>query len=194
MKRHLSFAQYRRVDLALFAAILIVSEYLIGSAATRWFPGQLFTVSAAAAVSAIVLMRWGAWAGLHAVLGGLVFCLAAGGSAQQYAIYGIGNLACLACVPILHAAGSETIRKDMLFSLLFALAVQLLMQLGRALTALVLGQELSICVGFFTTDTLSSLFTMVIIYIARNLDGVFEDQKSYLVRLQKQENAEKGGF
>ena len=97
-------------------------------------------------------------------------------------------------VPVLRAVGPEQIRKDKFRSILFAAAVQLLMQLGRALVALIFGSAFTVCLGFFTTDSLSTLFTMVVVYIARNLDGVFEDQKSYLIRLQKQENAEKGGF
>lgn len=194
MKRQLTFSQYRNADLVLFAVILAVFESVIAMAATRWFPGQLYTVSASAAVCAIVLMRWGAWAGIHAVLGGLVFCTVCGGSAAQFLIYGIGNLGCLIAVLILKWAGSGRIRQDKLYSILFALAVQLLMQLGRALVALLLGTEPARCVGFITTDTLSGLFTMVIIYIVRQLDGVFENQKDYLVRLQAEQRKEKGGF
>ena len=68
------------------------------------------------------------------------------------------------------------------------------MQLGRALVAMALGTQLEKCVGFVTTDALSDLFTMVILYIARQLDGVFENQKDYLVRLQAEQRKEKGGF
>ena len=41
--------------------------------------------------------------------------------------------------------------------------------------------------GFFTTDSLSLLFTFVIIWIARKLDGVYEDQKHYLLRINTKE-------
>ena len=41
--------------------------------------------------------------------------------------------------------------------------------------------------GFFTTDALSILFTLVILWIARRLDGVYEDQKHYLLRIQKED-------
>ena len=76
MNRSFSFKQYRGIDLTLFALILCVTEMLIVNAARFWFADQLYTVSAVAAVTAIVLMRWGPWAAIHAVLGGLVFCLA----------------------------------------------------------------------------------------------------------------------
>ena len=71
--------------------------------------------------------------------------------------------------------------------MLFPLAVTLLMQGGRALVSLVLGGPAAGVLGFFTTDALSVLFTLVIIWIARRLDGVYEDQKHYLLRIQKED-------
>ncbi len=194
MKRQLTLAQYRGVDLALFALILGGCEYVVTRAARAWFPGQLYTVSLTAAVCAIVLMRWGAWAGLHALLGGAVFWLASGGSGPQLAIYAVGNLGCLLTLPLLRGSGKAKIRGDKLCTILFALAVALAMQLGRAAVALALGTEPGNCVGFFTTDTLSDLFAMVVVSLAGRLDGVFEDQKTYLRRLQAQQKKEKGGF
>lgn len=70
MRRQLSFSEYRGIDLTLFAVILCIAELLIVTAARFWYADQLYTVSAVAAVVAIVLMRWGPWAGIHAVLGG----------------------------------------------------------------------------------------------------------------------------
>ncbi|MBQ1363009.1 MAG: hypothetical protein IIY43_08180 [Oscillospiraceae bacterium] len=192
MNRSFSFKQYRGIDLTLFALILCVSEMLIVNAARFWFADQLYTVSAVAAVTAIVLMRWGPWAAIHAVLGGLVFCLASRGSARQMLIYCAGNLLSLAALLPLRLLGSERIRKDGFLSVCFGLLVLLLMQLGRAVTALVLGNGFSACLGFFTTDALSLLFTGVIIWIARRLDGIFENQKHYLLRIHKEE--EKGGY
>lgn len=192
MNRSFSFKQYRGIDLTLFALILCVTEMLIVNAARFWFAEQLYTVSAVAAVTAIVLMRWGPWAAIHAVLGGLVFCLASRGSARQMLIYCAGNLLSLAALLPLRLLGSERIRKDGFLSVCFGLLVLLLMQLGRAVTALVLGNGFSACLGFFTTDALSLLFTGVIIWIARRLDGIFENQKHYLLRIHKEE--EKGGY
>ena len=57
MKRQISFRQYRAIDLGLFALLLLASEALLVTAATRWFPEQPYTVSVSAAVTAIVLLR-----------------------------------------------------------------------------------------------------------------------------------------
>lgn len=192
MKRQLTFSQYRSIDLGIFAAMLLIFEYIIIAAATSWFPAQPYTVSVVAAVTAIVMMRWGPWAAIHAVLGGAVFCFFSGAAPVHYLIYCVGNLAGLLPLLMLRFLGSERVRNDALLSLLFALLTQLFMQLGRAGIALALGHTFESCVAFVTTDALSALFTMVIIWIVRRLDGLFENQKTYLLRLDKEREKERG--
>jgi hypothetical protein len=188
MKRQLSFQEYRTIDLTLFAVILFIAEWMIVKAATWWFPDQLYTVSVVGAVTAIVLMRWGPWAAIHAVLGGLIFCLASHGSGRQYLVYCLGNLLSLLSLVPLRLLGGERIRLDGFLSVSFGIVTLLLMQLGRALVALLLGTDFQTCLGFFTTDALSLLFTGVIIWVARRLDGIFENQKHYLLRIHKTED------
>ena len=60
------------------------------------------------------------------------------------------------------------------------------MQAGRALLALLLGAAPAEAVRFFTTDSLSAVFTLVIIWIVRRLDGVYEDQRHYLSRFHQE--------
>ena len=194
MNRHLTFRQYRRLDLFLFALMLFISELLILTAGRKWFPDQLYSVSATAAVTAIVLVRWGAFAGIHALLGGLVFCFGLGASPRHFVIYCLGNELSLAALFLIRWLGAEKIRTDKLFTLAFALCVTALMWLGRALCALLFGSSLDVCLQFFTTDTLSGVFTMVIVWIASRLDGIFEPQKSYLLRLHREMEQEKGGY
>lgn len=59
--------------------------------------------------------------------------------------------------------------------------------------ALAFGAAARDCLGFFTTDSLSLLFTGVVVWIARRLDGVFENQKHYLLRIHQTEDG-KGGY
>ena len=194
MNRHMTLKQYRNLDLFLFAVMLIISESLIVNAAIRWFPDQLYIVSVCAAIVSSVLMRWGPWAAIHAVVGGLVYCFWAGGSPKQYLIYGIGNLFSLISLLMFRLFGKERIRENVLLTLLFAVCTQLFMQMGRACVSFVMGAPVSTGFSFITTDALSGLFTMVIVWIASRLDGVFEDQISYLLRVQKENEEEKGGF
>lgn len=237
MNHRLTFRQYRQMDLTVFGAMLVVAEALIVLAAIRWFPAEAYTVSIVAAVTSIVLMRWGPWAAIHAVLGGLVYCFVSGGQPGQYLIYCAGNL--FALLSLLwfripgkertsgkeqnsgkkrgassdrtsgsdRISGKERIREDSFLTVIFGLTVQLLMQLGRAAVAFALlraspgsapagtqsiAGALSFCIGFITTDALSGFFTAVILWIARRQDGLFEDQKHYLLRIQEAEKEERG--
>lgn len=182
MKRRRTWKEYRAIDLALLAGLLAVFEFIIVRAANWWFPGQPFTVSLAAAVTSIVYMRWGVWGAIHAAEAGFVFCCFSGATGQQFAVYCAGNLLSVLAVLLLKAMGKERVRTGSL-SLVFPLLVQVLMQAGRAAVALLLGADPANLAGFFTTDSLSLLFTFVIIWIARKLDGVYEDQKHYLLRI-----------
>lgn len=187
MQKQISIEQYRNIDLSLFALILLVTEYLIVTAGLKWYPDQLYTVSVTAAVTAIVYMRWGARGAIHAFLGGLVFCFFSGGSARQFLIYGIGNLLSLPAALAVRKAGPERVRESQFLSMVFAAAVLLLMQTGRALLAVLTGASPAQALGFYTTDSLSMVFTLVIIWVVRRLDGVFEDQKHYLLRIREEE-------
>ncbi len=194
MNRHMTLKQYRNLDLFLFAVMLALSETLIVNAAIRWYPDQLYTVSVSAAITAIVMMRWGPWAAIHAVLGGIVYCLAAKGTPQQFVIYGAGNLFALISLLMIRLMGKDRIRGNVIWVLLFALCTQLFMQIGRACVSLIYGAAFETGLAFITKDALSGLFTMVIVWIASRLDGMFEDQISYLLRVQKENEEEKGGF
>ncbi len=194
MSRQRTLGEYRAIDLVLFGIMLAVFESIVLFAATKLFPAEPYTVSVTAAITAIVMMRWGAFAAIHAVLGGLVFCIGSGAAPQQYLIYCVGNLLSLAALLLIRRLGGETIRNDALKSMAFALLTQLLMQLGRALVAVALGNPVMTCLGFFTTDVISDLFTVVIIWIVRRLDGIFENQKHYLLRIQKESEKDKGMY
>lgn len=195
MRRQMSVAQYRAMDLSIFAIMLMVFETVATTAATVWFPGEPYTVSVTAAVTAIVLMRWGPWAALHACLGGVVYVLVAGGGPRQFLIYGAGNLLTLLALPVKKAmGGDEAVCRSSLKAVGFGLAVILLMQAGRAVCGMLLGLGLQGALIFFTSDVVSALFTLVVMWIVRRLDGVFENQMHYLRRVQAEREREKGGY
>ena len=191
MNKQISLAQYRAIDLTILAAVLGVTQALTLTAAKLWFPDQLYIVSPVAAVVTLVMMRWGIWAAIHAVFGGIVFTVASGGSLEHCLIYCIGNLLSLPAFLLFKFYGKEKIRQSAFLSLIAALLVQILMLLGRAAVAAVLGHSLEACLGFITTDFLSVLFTLVVIWVARKADGLFEDQKHYLLRVQRERENER---
>ena len=191
MNRQISLGQYRTIDLTILMVILAASQSAITVACTRWFPDQLYVVSPVAAVTALVMMRWSGYGAIHAVAGGVLFTALSGGSWEQFVIYGLGNAAALLALGMFRLPGKEKIRGDAFLSMMFALAVQALMWLGRGALALLLGFPAEAALGFITTDILSGLFTLLIIWSVRKVDGLFEDQKSYLLRQEAERQAER---
>lgn len=188
----MSFNQYRLIDLGIFAVILIIFESIASKAALS-FTSQPYSISIVSAITCIIFMRWGIWGCFHAVLGGFVYCFVTGGAADQYIIYMIGNLFSVAALLLLKRIGPDRVREKVFLSLLLSVLVSLLMQLGRGIVAVVFGASPNMIAGFVFTDSVSTLFAMVITGIVRKLDGVFEDQKSYLIRLNREEeNIEEG--
>lgn len=192
MKRQISFSQYRAIDLSILCVVLLVCQYLTHMATAFWFPEQLYVVSPVAGLTALVMMRWSGWAAVPAALGGLVFALLSGGGGEHLLIYGAGNLAAMLALILFRIFGKERIRKESFLAVVYAIAVQLLMQLGRAGLALALGNAPAICLGFITTDALSILFSVFIVWTVRRIEGLFEDQKNYLLRIQKEQQVERG--
>ena len=190
MKQQISFQQYRTIDLGILGIFMAVSQLLTQFAVTKWFPGQLYVVSPVAIIVTLVLMRWGLWGAIHAAAGGLIYAVLAGGNMQHMLIYGLGNLLSLAALLMFKIFDKERVRQSAFLSILFALSVQLLMQLGRAAVAMALDNPATICIGFITTDSLSDLFTVLVIWVARRVEGLFEDQKHYLLRLERERQDE----
>lgn len=193
MKRQISLAQYRGIDLAILTGLMLASQAVIQAAVSAWYADKTgYIVSPVAAVTALVMMRWSLWAAIPAAAGGVALSLICGGTAQQTLIYGVGNLLSLPALIYLNALGKERVRTNVVLSLLLGLTVQLLMQLGRGAVAALLGHDVHACLDFITTDSMSILFTLVIVWIIRRVEGLFEDQKHYLLRIQR-EQSEKGG-
>lgn len=191
MKQQITFRQYRAMDLFMFSALLCVCEALITLGATRWFTGEPYTLSITPAVTAVVMVRWGGFAAIPAVLGAFVFCLVSGAALPQYIIYCVGNLAALVLTQCLCRERWKRLHENVLLSMLYGLLTAVLMQLGRFLLALVMGNSLGLCVGFITTDVLSGLFAVLIVWITRRLDGVLEEQRHYLKRVAEEMEKER---
>lgn len=181
---NISFKQYRSIDLAILAVILFVTETLTAKASAVWFPFELYTVSPSIAVICIVMMRWGAYAAIHAAAGGAAFCLALGASAEQYAVYCIGNCLSLISLALIKTLGKQRIRESVPLTLVFTAVTFIGAELGRGLVGVILGLPFDSILAFFTTDSLSLVFSAVVVLISRRTDGLFEDQRAYLIRTE----------
>ena len=171
---------------------MLVFESLVVRAALKWFPAQAYYVSVVPAIAAIVYMRWGAWGVIHAVLGGAVTGLMMGFGKDGILIYMLGNALSVLAVGLIKLFGSESLRKDVLKTLVYGLTVFVLMLAGKALVAVALGSPIKQAFTAFAPEVVILLFTEVILWIARRLDGVFEPQAHYVRRVQQEQEQERG--
>ena len=193
MGRDSGLRRYQSIDLLIWTVLLFVFETIVVKAGTVWFRSQPWTLSLVPALTTIVYMRWGLYGVFYSALGGVAICFASKADTIQYVVYILGNLFSSASLLMVKKMGKEKIRSSVFFSLLYATVVFLLMAVGRGVVSLILGKGFGALIDFLTTDILSWVFALVIVWIARRLDGVFEDQISYLVRLKSDEEKEKGG-
>ena len=193
MGRDSGLRRYQSMDLLIWTVLLFVFETIVVKAGTVWFRSQPWTLSLVPALTTIVYMRWGLYGVFYSALGGVAICFASKADTIQYVVYILGNLFSSASLLMVKKMGKEKIRSSVFFSLLYATVVFLLMAVGRGVVSLILGKGFGALIDFLTTDILYWVFALVIVWIARRLDGVFEDQISYLVRLKSDEEKEKGG-
>lgn len=187
----LSFKQYRAIDLGIMAVILFVFEMITAMAAIKWFPDELYTFSPTITIVCIVMMRWGGFAAIHAMVGGLAFCIASGASVGQFVMYCLGNCLALLALLFFRPHGKGRVKESALLTMAFTVAAYAGAQIGRWLLGLFFGGGLDSAVVFFTTDSLSLVFALVVVLISRKLDGLFEDQKEYLVRTEDERYRER---
>lgn len=184
--------KYQSIDLMIWVILLFVFEFITVKAGSVWFSSQPWSLSIVPALTAIVYMRWGAYGILYAFLGGIAVSFASDASSEQYIIYAFGNLLSALLLLFFRVAGKSGVRDKTSLSVIFALLSALLMQTGRGIVSVILGYDAGGFIGFISTDILSTAFSVVIVMITRKLDGVFEDQISYLIRVNNEEK-EKGG-
>lgn len=188
--RLISFRQYCLTDLFLFAVILIAFELLLHYALKAFGASAVFIFSPLLPIVLLVMMRWGWPAVFYAVFDGLLYCLlnlkTQGFEKSFFAIYIIGNAAVMILLLMTKFMGRDKIRGKWYFSLLFTVAGWLAIVLGRAIVAACFGKSFVGVILNQFTEPMSLALGLVIILVMRRLDGMFESQKSYLLRLDKE--------
>lgn len=191
--RLISVKQYRATDLTIFALITIVSE-LLGYFATVWFAGSaFFTLSLVVPITCLVLARWGWQATFYPIIGGVTFCLVSGLSGNYYAAYCLGGTFIMLMLLPAKLIGVDRIRKKWYFTALFAVGAWLCVYLGRSVLwaiayAISPVEGATAYSGFlgFGLDVISLFASVVVLLIMRKLDGMFEEQKKYLKRMDEE--------
>lgn len=182
----LTYNKYRLINIAFISVIFVFLESIITLGANVWYPELAYTLSLGVVFMSLEMMRWKSYGVISVILSGLTFCLASGASPQQFVIYCVGNLLALLNLLYLKKLGCDRVRNSTGLTVLYVVLTFLLVQIGRWLVALVFGGSPLLLVQFLTTDALSGVFAIVVILILRNADGMFENQLSYLRRLEEE--------
>ena len=186
--RFISFRQYKYTDLFFFALVLGLSELLVFCSFKFWFANTVdkYFINFMLAISLTVIMRWGWVGGLYAVVDGVVLCAIQGGSWQSYLSYIIGT-ACIFLVLLLTKfVGKEKIRGKWYLTLAYILVGWVSVNFGITCMSAILGENflsaLATSFGFGVYGALPLAAAIAVIMILRRLNGMFEDQKHYLIR------------
>ena len=187
---NITFKQYRNIDLLILSILLVISEGVTTLATTKWFVGVPFAISTTLLFLCITMMRWGAFAALPALVGGAIFSLASGGEIKHYIIYGLGNLFCLLSLILLKALGKDRVRGRASLLILYAAITYLSVAIGRFAVSLIYEINFGNLLYYITTDVITLVFTSVVLVLLRKVDGMIEDQRSYLIRKAEESAAE----
>lgn len=190
----ITFKQYRTIDLILLTILTAVFEAVTTMATTKWFYAQPIALSITLALVCVTMMRWSGFAAVPAAVGGFVFCVVSGATAEQYLIYCVGNLIALIALILIKLFGKEKIRNGTVKLLLFGFIAYVGMVLGRWLVSLFFGGDLMALVVYATTDIMSLVFAEIILLLFRKSDGMLEDQKAYLFRVERERKEEAESF
>ncbi len=186
--KQITFEQYRSLDLMIWTVITVVFEAITTLATNKWFYAQPVAMSITLTLICITMMRWNTYAVIPAVAGGFIFSLVSGATFEQYIIYCIGNVFALTALLIIKMYNKEILRGSAVKLSLFVTTAYIGMAIGRWLVSLFFGGDLMAFVVYITTDIISLLFAVIIMNLLRKADGMIEDQKAYLFRVQEEED------
>ena len=186
-----SYNQYKLVDILLFMVIMTALEAVNVFAIKQWFPDMLFAISLMFTVSLIVLVRWNFLAAIFTVLHGVLYCafLSAFQNVgyEEYIIYAVGNSFLLLSWFIFKIIPKEKLFSKWYLTLIYPLIAFVLVLLGRAIVAACFGFGFVEALGsHFFTESLNIVFAIIVLLILRRLDGMLEDQKTYLKRVARE--------
>lgn len=190
--RQISVKQYRLTDLFLFVVILALGE-LLPYLAMKWFPSQaIFTLSFMVPIVVVVMIRWGWPSVFYALASGLIYCLLNGGTGRQFATYMIGNAFIGLMLIPRYLIGADKITAKWWTSALFVAGAWICVCLGRGtVSAICLAispvEGTSAGAGFLAFalyDLVSLPISVLIAIVLRRFDGMFQDQKSFLNKLE----------
>jgi len=180
---------------------MLLAELLTSYAANTWLPGISFAVSLTFPILIIVYMRWGALGAINAGIGGFMVCLFSditGGqamTAERIITSVVGHL-CLTVAPLIFILfgkgdikkGRATTREKWYMTFLYVGIMYLAMNVGfAAAESITLQREFfPLTLRYLSFNGVTLIFSVVVAIVVRKTEGLFEDQKTYMFRLERE--------
>jgi hypothetical protein len=143
-------------------------------------------------VSLIVLVRWNFLSAVFPIVDAIIFCWLNGAEAYVYAVYIIGNLFILLTWFIFKLIPKKKLFSKWYLTLIYPIVAFITVCLGRSAVAACFGASfVSTLLSSLGTESLNIVFATITLLILRKFDGMLEDQKSYLFRVAKEQEAKK---
>lgn len=176
----------------LFAIILVVFD-LLSRLATAWLADEvtLYVFSLTVPFVLLVMMRWG-WVSVFYAVGDAVLLTALNNPTvwQSYVAYVLGSSAILLLLIPLHFIGKQKVASKWYLTALFVLLGWLLLNLVASFVQFLCGESfIGSLIGNMILGVhgyLSLAIGIALLLLLRRLDGMFEDQKHYLIRMDKE--------
>ena len=182
----ITFKQYRTIDVIILVALTIFFEAITTMATIKWFALQPVALSIGLAMVCVAMLRWGWQAAFLAFASGFAFCALSGATGEQFLIYCIGNIGALLGMVWFKAFGKEGVRGSKAKLLLFGTTGYVGMVIGRSILSIILGDSWGAFVTYATTDIMTPVYAVLVLLLFRKTDGMLEDQKAYLLRLDRE--------
>lgn len=189
--RLISFQQYRLTDSVIFALILAAFDLIAYGALSLFDGNAYFTFSMTLPITLLVMMRWGWQSVFYAVADGLMLSLLYNRTVwQSYLSYAAGGAALMLILIPFKLIGKQRIRDKWYLSAAAVIVGWLIMNFTITVVQALCGSSFAAVAsynfGVGLTGLMSLAAGLVVILVLRRLDGMFEDQKHYLLRLDKE--------
>lgn len=187
--RLISLKRYRATDLFLFAVILVIFDLLVHFA-TKWLAdaATIYMFALTVPIVLLIMMRWG-WQAIFFAVGDAVLLTVLNNPAawQSYLSYGLGNASLLLLLFLMRSIGKQKIAGKWYLTALFVVLGWIISNLVCTVVQWICGvgfvAALLSNISFGANGLLALVIGVVLLLILRRLDGMFEDQKHYLKRL-----------
>ena len=183
MNKGISLNLYRFLDIAIFSFIGLLFEY-ISFKILNIYDYPYYSISVSLLINLLIMKRWGKYSLFYSIISGLFYVYLNKGNLINYFIYGIGNIFILFDLFLLYKK-KDSIKSNIFINSLFIINGFILSCLGRSVVALIFKKNIiETFISFIGTESLNLIFSLIILNIIRNIDGLYEDQVEYIKRIK----------